>query len=83
VITLRYFAGLRERLGVGEERIDLPEGVEDVAALARWLQGRDDHWRQALADSRLRVAVNQQIATAGACIGDGDEIAWFPPVTGG
>ena len=83
MITLRYFARLRETLGVGEERIDLPDGVTDVAALTRWLQARSDTWRRALADQRLRVAVNRQIATSAAGIVDGDEIAWFPAVTGG
>ena len=83
MLQLRYFASLRETLGVGEEQLELPPGISDLDGLIRWLQDRDDTWRQALADSRLHVAVNQQIVTANAAIGDGDEIAWFPPVTGG
>jgi len=83
MITLRYFASLRETLGIGDERIELPDGVTDVAGLARRLQERNDTWRQALADTRLRVALNREIVSPDACIGDGDEIAWFPPVTGG
>jgi len=83
MITLRYFARLRETLGVGEEHVELPAGVDDVTTLTRWLQERDDTWRQALADTRLRIAVNRQIATVDADVNDGDEIAWFPPVTGG
>jgi molybdopterin synthase sulfur carrier subunit len=83
MITLRDFARLGEALGVGEEHIERPAGVADVAALTRWLQNRDDAWRQALADKRLRVAVNPQLTTADAAIGDGDEVAWYPRVTGG
>ena len=83
MITLRYFASLSETLGVGEERIELPDGITDVTDLTRWLQGRGESWRHALADKRLNVAVNREIVTPDARIGNGDEIAWFPPVTGG
>lgn len=83
MITLRYFASLRETVGTGEECIPLPDDVHDVAGLTRWLQARDATWREALADRRLRVAVNQRIARSDAAVGDGDEVAWFPPVTGG
>ncbi len=83
MLRLRYFASLRETLGVGEEQVDLPDDITDLSGLTRWLQERDDAWQQALADSRLHVAVNQQIVTTNAAIRDGDEIAWFPPVTGG
>ena len=83
MVQLRYFASLRETLGVGEEQLELPSGISDLNALTRWLQDRDDTWKRALADRRLHVAVNQQIVTSNAAISDGDEIAWFPPVTGG
>jgi molybdopterin synthase sulfur carrier subunit len=83
VITLRYFASLREALGTGEERIPLPDGVDDVAGLTRWLQARDDTWREALAERRLHVAVNRRVVAGDTTVSDGDEVAWFPPVTGG
>jgi len=83
VITLRYFASLRERLGVGDERVELPAGVGDLTGLTAWLQGRDAVWREALADRTLHVAVNQELVADNVRIGDGDEVAWFPPVTGG
>jgi molybdopterin synthase sulfur carrier subunit len=83
MIQLRYFASLRETLGIGDEQIELPDNVSDLSALTRWLQGRGESWESALADSRLHVAVNQQIVQIDASIADGDEIAWFPPVTGG
>jgi molybdopterin synthase sulfur carrier subunit len=83
MIRLRYFAGLRETLGVADERLELPAGVRDVAGLIRWLRERGGDWNSALDDRRLHVAINQVIAAPDAIIADGDEIAWFPPVTGG
>jgi len=83
MIQLRYFASLRESLGIGDEQIELPDGIHDLPGLSRWLQARGDTWASALADNRLHVAINQEIAKADASITDGDEIAWFPPVTGG
>lgn len=83
MLQLRYFASLRETLGTGEEQIEIPDGISDVAGLTRWLQARAEPWTSALADTRLHVAVNQAIATPDATIHDGDEVAWFPPVTGG
>ena len=64
-------------------QVELPDDIRDVAALTHWLQARDEHWQSALADPNLHVAVNQQIVQADTAIRDGDEIAWFPPVTGG
>ena len=83
MLQLRYFASLRETLGTGDEQVELPDGVHDLAGLTRWLQGRDESWASAFSDSRLHVAINQEIVKADAAIRDGDEIAWFPPVTGG
>ncbi|MGB5180229.1 MAG: molybdopterin converting factor subunit 1 [Gammaproteobacteria bacterium] len=83
MLQLRYFASLRESLGIGAEQIELPDGVHDLPGLSRWLQGRGETWANALADSRLHVAINQEIVRSDAAIRDGDEIAWFPPVTGG
>ena len=83
MLQLRYFASLRESLGIGDEQVELPDGVHDLHGLTRWLQDRDETWASALADSRLHVAINQEIVKADAAVRDGDEIAWFPPVTGG
>ena len=83
MLQLRYFASLRESLGIGDEQVELPDGVRDLAGLTRWLQERGEAWTSALADKRLHVAINQEIVKADAIITDGDEIAWFPPVTGG
>lgn len=83
MIQLRYFASLRETLGTGEEQIELPASIKNVSELTGLLQQRGDIWNSALADTRLHVAINQEIINLDAPIHDGDEIAWFPPVTGG
>jgi sulfur-carrier protein len=83
MVRLRYFASLRERLDIGDEAVTLPDGIDTVAALQRWLQDRGEPWSGALANERLLVAVNHELAERTADVRDGDEIAWFPPVTGG
>lgn len=83
MVRLRYFASLRETLGTGDEQVELPDGIGDVSALTGWLQGRSETWHSALADNRLQVAVNQEIVRPDNPVRDGDEVAWFPPVTGG
>ncbi len=83
-IRLLYFAGLRERLGRSEESLPLPTGVATVGALREHLAARDTTWREALlGNAALRVAVNQAMADAGTSVTAGDEVAFFPPVTGG
>ncbi|HSD39172.1 MAG TPA: molybdopterin converting factor subunit 1 [Rhodocyclaceae bacterium] len=81
-ITILYFASLREALGVEREQLDLPKGIGSVTALRAWLVARGSQW-QPLSAPRVRAAVNQTLATEAAAVSDGDEIAFFPPVTGG
>ena len=82
-IKLLFFASLREALGTNGETMELPGGVSDVASLKIFLAARGDAW-QALAQSpNLRAAVNQRMAGPDSAIADGDEVAFFPPVTGG
>ena len=83
-VHLLYFAWLRERVGGAEERVDLPAGVRTVGALLDWLAVRDERHAAAFAQRGLvRCAVNQTFATLATPIEAGDEIAFFPPVTGG
>jgi molybdopterin synthase sulfur carrier subunit len=83
-VRLLYFAGLRERLGTGGEDLLLPAGVDTVATLRAHLIAREGAWREALAgNAALRVAVNQDMANAQTVVKAGDEVAFFPPVTGG
>jgi molybdopterin synthase sulfur carrier subunit len=84
MITLMYFARLREALGVSTEQVDLPAEVRDVAGLTAWLRLRGGAWETELAAGRaFRVAVNQDMAEGATALKDGDEVAIFPPVTGG
>ncbi|MDH5578159.1 MAG: molybdopterin converting factor subunit 1 [Betaproteobacteria bacterium] len=83
-VKVLFFAALRERLGTAGEEIELPAGVGTVAALRSHLRGRGGAWELALAESKLvRMAVNQDMAQPADAIKAGDEIAFFPPVTGG
>ena len=83
-LRLLYFAWLRARLGVAEEEVALPAKVHDVAALLAWLQQRGPRYAEALRDlSVVRVAVNQDYVGRDHKLREGDEVAIFPPVTGG
>ena len=83
-MKILYFAWLRAKIGTAEEHVDLPAGVDDVASLLRWLQGRGPGFAEALQDlSAVRVAVNQEYVPPGHPVRPGDEVALFPPVTGG
>ncbi len=84
MVTVLYFAGLRERLGCGREQIPLPAGTPTVGAVLDWLRTRDGRWAEAFAPERAwRVAVNQHMADLATPLKPGDEVAFFPPVTGG
>jgi molybdopterin synthase sulfur carrier subunit len=83
-LTLLYFAWLRQKLGKSEESMALPPGVKDVRGLIAHLRQLGPDYAQALGDeSRIRVAVNQRHAGLDEKLADQDEIAFFPPVTGG
>lgn len=84
MVTLLYFASLRERLGLAREQVPLPAGTPTVERLVDALRLRDARWSEAFAPGRQwRVAVNQQIADVATPLKPGDEVAFFPPVTGG
>ena len=81
-MNLLYFAWVRQKIGKSEEQMAPP--VSDVAALIAHLKNLGPHYADAFADlSRIRVAVNQRHAGLDAKVGANDEIAFFPPVTGG
>lgn len=80
-VRIFYFAGLKEALGLAAETVELPANADTVASVRDWLvtQGRDK-----LATAKnLRFAVNQELADLETPVKEGDEIAFFPPVTGG
>jgi molybdopterin synthase sulfur carrier subunit len=79
-----YFAWVRSKIGLAEESVSLPQGVESVGQFLLWLKGRGPGFAEALKDTKfIRVAVNQEFATDDVRLSDGDEVALFPPVTGG
>ena len=83
-MKLLYFAWLRARVGCAEEDVELPPDVTDVAGLLHWLQSRGGRHAEALRDpSVVRVAVNRDYVGPGHPVREGDEVAIFPPVTGG
>jgi molybdopterin synthase sulfur carrier subunit len=79
-----YFAWVRERIGVGSERLELPAQLVSIADLLDWLAGRSPGHAAALTDRQaIRVAIDQEFAGLDAPILAAAEIAIFPPVTGG
>ena len=83
-VKVLFFAGLREQLGTAAEEVELPSGVSTVAGLRSHLMQRGGAWQSVFADKRLvRVAVNQDMASPLSSLKPGDEVAFFPPVTGG
>jgi len=84
LVNLLYFARLREELGRSTETLELPRDVITVAGLRALLATRGGPWSEALcSDKAVRVAVNQEMARDATTLKPGDEIAFFPPVTGG
>jgi molybdopterin synthase sulfur carrier subunit len=83
-LELRFFASLREALGVSQEGITIPDSVKTIADLRAHLIGRGNPWADVLADGKvLRCALNQHMVDANTPLQDGAEVAFFPPVTGG
>ncbi|HSN19127.1 MAG TPA: molybdopterin converting factor subunit 1 [Usitatibacter sp.] len=84
MVTVLYFASLRERVGRSREEVPLPAGTPTVGSLVEQLRNRDGNWTDAFAPGRTwRVAVNQRMADPATPLKPGDEVAFFPPVTGG
>ena len=83
-ITILYFARLKEAFGRTSERFALPQSVDTLGALREHLRARGGAWETELAVAKpVRVALNQEMAPPGARLSPGDEVAFFPPVTGG
>ena len=83
-MKILYFAWLRGKTGIGEEDVTPPDEVQTVTGLIEWLATRSTGHAEALADlSVVRVAVNQEYVGFDHAVTSRDEIALFPPVTGG
>jgi|TARA_B100000530_G_C15665535_1_gene372120 molybdopterin synthase sulfur carrier subunit len=83
-MKILYFAWLRQKTGIDAEEVEIPPEILDVAGLLDWLKDRNSNFADALADlDSIRVAVNQEFAELNAPIAQDDEVAIFPPMTGG
>ncbi len=83
MLKILYFASVREKLGHASEDLALPGGVTDVAGLLGFLAQRGGPWESLATFTNLRYAVNQEVVAPDAPLRAGDEVAFFPPVTGG
>jgi sulfur-carrier protein len=83
-ITLRFFASVREALGVSQDAASLPANVATVGDVRNFLIARGGAWAKALSHERaLRMAFNQVMCEPDTPVHEGGEVAFFPPVTGG
>jgi len=83
-MQLLYFGWVRTKIGSGRETLDPPAEITDVRSLVEWLKQRGDGYQEALQDlETIRVAVNQEMVDLNALVSPSDEIALFPPMTGG
>jgi molybdopterin synthase sulfur carrier subunit len=83
-LTVLYFAWLRERVGTGEEQVSVPPETRTVADLVAFLSARSPAHEAAFRNrNTIRCAVNQEFADPATQLGAADEVAFFPPVTGG
>lgn len=82
-VDIWYLARLRETLACDHEQLELSDGIDTVSDLLHWLSQRGEVWHQTLLDEKILVAVNHTVASMHTTISDDDEIAFFPPVTGG
>jgi len=83
MLNILYFARLREDLGSDQEDLALPEGITTTAELRDLLMTRGEQWQQALSTAGLLVAVNQDVSDWSSKLKGDEEVAFFPPVTGG
>lgn len=82
--TLLYFSWIKERVGTGQEVVDLPPDLQSVGDLVAWLKNRSPAHASAFSDLKLvRAALDQTHVPMNAPLGTATEIAFFPPVTGG
>lgn len=83
-VRVLYFAGLREAVGIASEAVEVPPEKATVAGLRELLMARGEPYAGAMANGRrLRAAVNQELSAPEDPVREGDEVAFFPPVTGG
>jgi len=83
-ISVLFFASLREAVGMEQEHLELPESINSIRQLKDYLALRGDPWREQFSTgSPILASVNQNMVNDKALLHDNDEVAFFPPVTGG
>jgi molybdopterin synthase sulfur carrier subunit len=83
-MRLLYFAWIRVKMGVSGEQIDPPQSIKDIEGLLDWIKQRNSISNETFSDiSNIRIAVNQEYVDSNHPVQPGDEIAFFPPMTGG
>jgi len=84
MIEVHYFASIRESLGRAHEQVAADAGITTVATLVdKLIAQHGERWSKVLREGRVLMAVNQAVARPDTVVRDGDEVAFFPPVTGG
>lgn len=83
MINVLFFAQVRELLGTAKLSLEASEQTKTAESLRATLAATDDKWAKVLTSDKLLVAVNQTISQWDTPVKDGDEVAFFPPVTGG
>jgi molybdopterin synthase sulfur carrier subunit len=84
LITVLYFARLKESLNYSTEEMELPDGVKTIAQLKTHLAQRGAAWAHLFNGKQtIRAAINHALVDNEAAVKNGDEVAFFPPVTGG
>jgi len=83
MLNILYFARLREDLGTDQENLDMPANISTTAELRNLLMARGEQWQKALSSEGLLVAVNQGVSDWNTTLDGSEEVAFFPPVTGG
>lgn len=83
-MKLVYFAWVRERIGKAEEEVVLPQDIATIADLVQWLKGRGEEYEYAFENADIvQAAIDHEHVEPGAVVAGAQEIAFFPPMTGG
>ncbi len=83
MIKILYFAKIRETIGISDEPLELAPGINTVNSVIDTLIARGEPYNAAFEEGRILAAINQEMASLTSRVVDGDELAFFPPVTGG
>lgn len=83
MLKLFYFASIREQLGITEETLSMPAQVSTVGELSALLSSRGEQWKILADEKSVLVAVDQQISSRQQRLSGSEEVAFFPPMTGG